>query len=250
MRYVAKLDKDPKASLMKDLPQEGFAVAAEIEKFSKPHIAVILIFILAMALLTYGAGSLGWYIDEICALFLCMGLLSAIVVRMSMARIVQHFTDGAKGMLGAALIIAISRSVLVVTEDGKIIDTLLFYMASAVGDLPRSLSVQGMFIVQGLLNILVPSGSGQAAITMPIMTPLSDLLGISRQTAVLAFQFGDGLLNMVIPTSGVTMGILSIAKIPTNFPAIFYLDNVHLNQFGFKAHATYLNSELKKRCWW
>jgi uncharacterized ion transporter superfamily protein YfcC len=119
-------------------------------------------------------------------------------------------------MLTAAIIIGISRSVLVIAEDGKIIDTVLFAMSNAVDDLPRALSVQMMFVAQGFINIFIPSGSGQAAITMPIMTPLADLLGIARQSAVLAFQFGDGLLNLIIPTSGVTMGILSIAKIPYN----------------------------------
>jgi uncharacterized ion transporter superfamily protein YfcC len=116
----------------------------------------------------------------------------------------------------AALIIGISKSVLVVAEDGKIIDTMLYAMSNAVDDFPKAISVQIMFFVQAFINIFIPSGSGQAAITMPIMTPLADLLGISRQSAVLAFQFGDGLLNLVIPTSGVTMGILAVAKIPYN----------------------------------
>jgi uncharacterized ion transporter superfamily protein YfcC len=89
-------------------------------------------------------------------------------------------------------------------------------MANGVEDFPQTISVQMMFFVQGALNIFIPSGSGQAAITMPIMTPLADILDISRQSAVLAFQFGDGLLNVIIPTSGVTMGILSVAKIPYN----------------------------------
>jgi uncharacterized ion transporter superfamily protein YfcC len=93
---------------------------------------------------------------------------------------------------------------------------VLYAMANGVKDLPDTISVQMMFFVQGALNIFIPSGSGQAAITMPIMTPLADILGIARQSAVLAFQFGDGLLNVVIPTSGVTMGILSIARIPYN----------------------------------
>jgi uncharacterized ion transporter superfamily protein YfcC len=135
---------------------------------------------------------------------------------MSVSKTVKSFTDGAKDMLTAAIIIGVSRAVLVVAEDGKIIDTVLYAMANGVEDFPNTVSVQMMFFVQGALNIFIPSGSGQAAITMPIMTPLADILGIARQSAVLAFQFGDGLLNVIIPTSGVTMGILSIAKIPYN----------------------------------
>jgi uncharacterized ion transporter superfamily protein YfcC len=163
-----------------------------------------------------GANEWGWYIDEISALFIALGIFSALVTRMSVSKTVKSFTDGAKDMLTAAIIIGVSRAVLVVAEDGKIIDTVLYAMANGVEDFPNTVSVQMMFFVQGALNIFIPSGSGQAAITMPIMTPLADILGIARQSAVLAFQFGDGLLNVIIPTSGVTMGILSIAKIPYN----------------------------------
>jgi uncharacterized ion transporter superfamily protein YfcC len=119
-------------------------------------------------------------------------------------------------MLTAALVIALARGLLVITEEGRIIDTLLHAVASASEGLPRAVTVEIMFVFQSCLNFFMPSGSGQAALTMPIMAPLSDLLGISRQTAVLAFQFGDGLSNMIIPTSGVTMGVLAIAKIPYN----------------------------------
>jgi uncharacterized ion transporter superfamily protein YfcC len=103
-----------------------------------------------------------------------------------------------------------------VAEEGRIIDTLLHSVAEATQDVPRFMTVEIMFLLQSCLNFFVPSGSGQAALTMPILTPLSDILEVSRQTTVLAFQFGDGLSNMVIPTSGVTMGILAIAKIPYN----------------------------------
>jgi uncharacterized ion transporter superfamily protein YfcC len=103
---------------------------------------------------------------------------------------------------------------LIIATDGKIIDTMLHSMAEASSGVSATLTAQIMFLVQGGLNFFVPSGSGQAALTMPLMAPLSDLVGVSRQTAVLAFQLGDGIFNMIIPTSGVTMGVLSIAKIP------------------------------------
>jgi uncharacterized ion transporter superfamily protein YfcC len=109
-----------------------------------------------------------------------------------------------------------AKGLIVIAEDGKIIDTLLHTIAGLSEGLPKPVTVEIMFVFQTLLNFFVPSGSGQAALTMPIMAPLSDLLGISRQTAVLAFQFGDGLSNLIIPTSGVTMGVLAIAKIPYN----------------------------------
>ena len=117
-------------------------------------------------------------------------------------------------MLTAGMVIGFSRGILILSEEGKIIDTMLFHISSLINEMPLLLSAECMFFFQTFLNFFIPSGSGQAALTMPIMTPLSDLIGISRQTAVLAFQLGDGLSNMIIPTSGVTMGVLAVAKIP------------------------------------
>ncbi|MCH2215877.1 MAG: TIGR00366 family protein, partial [Flavobacteriales bacterium] len=213
MLYISKLEKYPEKRLVTNDDQVS-SESGEIPVLSGPRKLVLVLFVLAIILLMYGANQLGWYIDEISALFIALGLLSAVVTRMGVTKTVNAFTQGAKDMLTAAIIIGISRAVLVVAEDGKIIDTLLYAMANGVKNLPETVSVQMMFLVQGILNIFIPSGSGQAAITMPIMTPLADLLSISRQSAVLAFQFGDGLLNVIIPTSGVTMGILSVAKIP------------------------------------
>ncbi|HKK38676.1 MAG TPA: Na+/H+ antiporter NhaC family protein [Cryomorphaceae bacterium] len=215
MLYIRKLEKHPEKKLRTDDDQSIYETK-EPPVLDLPRKLVLILFVFAIVLLMYGANQLGWYIDEISALFIALGLLSAVVTRMGVTKTVSSFTDGAKDMLTAAIIIGVSRAVLVVAEDGKIIDTVLYAMANGVEELPQTVSVQMMFFVQGALNIFIPSGSGQAAITMPIMTPLADLLGIARQSAVLAFQFGDGLLNVIIPTSGVTMGILSIAKIPYN----------------------------------
>lgn len=214
MIYVLKLEKRKEASLLPETELDLEKV--EQGDFTGRRKIVLLIFLAAIILLMIGANEWGWYINEISGLFLAMGILSAIVMWMPLSKVIKSFTSGAKDMLVAAIIIGLSKSVLVVAEDGKIIDTLLHAMTGAVEDLPQAVSVQMMFITQGFINIFVPSGSGQAAITMPIMTPLADLLGIARQSAVLAFQFGDGLLNLIIPTSGVTMGILAIAKIPYN----------------------------------
>lgn len=215
MMYVRRLERNPELRLMSDL-DDNAENNLEDEPFTLQHKIVLMLFGLSIVLLMYGANEWGWYINEIAALFIALGLLSGIICRMGTTKIVGAFTQGAKDMLTAALIIGISRSVLVIAEDGRIIDTVLFAFTNVVGDLPKALSVQMMFFVQGFINIFIPSGSGQAAITMPIMTPLADLLGISRQSSVLAFQFGDGLLNLIIPTSGVTMGILAIGKIPFN----------------------------------
>ena len=146
--------------------------------------------------------------------FVALGVLSALIGWLPLSEVHDAFVQGAKDMMTAALVIAFSKGIVILAEDGRIIDTLLYHIAGLVDDLPRALSVQVMLLVQTFLNFFMPSGSGQAALTMPIMAPLSDLLGISRQTAVLAFQFGDGLSNLIIPTSGVTMGVLGIARVP------------------------------------
>lgn len=216
MRYIRKLETGRHPGLLREDVFEEEHESGTPPVFNIARKVVLVLFLLAIVALMFGANNLDWYIDEISALFLGLGLASAIITRLGVGKTVKAFTDGAKDLLIAAIIIGLSRSVLVIAEDGKIIDTVLHAMSGAVDDFPKAVSVQLMFFVQGFINIFIPSGSGQAAITMPIMTPLADLLGISRQTAVLAFQFGDGLLNPIIPTSGITMGILAIAKIPYN----------------------------------
>lgn len=212
MAYAAKLDKHPERKFRSGV--ESTEADVKEVAFNWSRKLILVLFFTALILLMIGAQYWGWYIEEIAALFVALGLVAAILSSLGVRETVQAFTNGAKDMLPAALIIGMSRSILVVAEEGRIIDTVLHGLASTVGDLHPAISVQLMFFVQGAINFFIPSGSGQAAITMPIMTPLADLIGIGRQTAVLAFQFGDGLFNLVIPTSGVTMGVLSIAGIP------------------------------------
>ncbi|GAB4408563.1 MAG: YfcC family protein [Bacteroidia bacterium] len=176
---------------------------------------LILVFLLLTLVgLVAGVSWADWYIDEISALFLVMGVGAAFIGRLTVAETLAAFKSGMQEMIAPVLVIALAKGLLIIATDGQIIDTVLQGVASSLGDLPPALSVQIMFLLQSGLNFFVPSGSGQAALTMPIMAPLSDLLGLSRQVAVLAFQFGDGLSNMIIPTSGVTMGVIAIARIP------------------------------------
>jgi uncharacterized ion transporter superfamily protein YfcC len=176
---------------------------------------LILIFLfLALAFLVIGASKWKWYINEISALFLALGIVSAIIYRLSMKDTIDSFINGAKDMITAGLIIGLSRGLLVIATDGKIIDSILFAVSNWGKDLPAYISIQFIFFFQSCFTFFVPSGSGQAALTVPIVAPLSDLLGIGRQTAILAFQLGDGIMSMIVPTSGVTMGVLAIANIP------------------------------------
>ncbi len=217
MRYIRKIEQNPMASpayhIDQKRPKEDIETGSSIG-FSIKHKIVLWILLATFFFLILGSNLWHWYINEIAALFIGSALLVAVVYRLPGHKAMEAFVDGAKGMTMAALVIGLSRGLLIIATDGKIIDTLLHGMAEASSGVSATLTAQIMFLVQGGLNFFVPSGSGQAALTMPVMAPLSDLVGVSRQTAVLAFQLGDGIFNMIIPTSGVTMGVLSIAKIP------------------------------------
>ncbi len=178
------------------------------------HKLVLAVSVGGLGVLAVGAISFGWYIPEISALFLGVGLLAGIVGGLGQQKMAEAFLAGAKEMILPALVVAFSRGILVVATDGNIVDTILSALSTLFTMVHPVVSAYLMLIVQTMINFFVPSGSGQAALTMPVMSPLSDLLGISRQTAVLIFQFGDGFTNLIIPTSGVTMGVLGIAKIP------------------------------------
>ncbi|TXB65582.1 YfcC family protein [Phaeodactylibacter luteus] len=225
MRYAGKVEQHPEMSPVYEAGGEDKPTAgtAPQHHFTAAHKAILLLLAAAIGLLVYGVSNWGWYINEIAALFIATGLIAGAAGRLGWGKGAAAFKEGAGDMLTAALVIAMAKGLIVIAEDGKIIDTLLHAMASATAGLPKAVTVELMFALQTALNFFVPSGSGQAALTMPIMAPLSDLLGIGRQTAVLAFQFGDGLSNLIIPTSGVTMGVLAIARIPYQVWAKWFL---------------------------
>jgi uncharacterized ion transporter superfamily protein YfcC len=178
------------------------------------HRLVLILFVIGIGILIFGVLYFKWYIPEIAALFFGLGILAGIIGRLRLNDMAVKFVDGAKAMISAALVIAFARAILVVASDGRIIDTILHGLSGLIGMAHPVFAGQLMLIVQTCINFFVPSGSGQAALTMPIMAPLSDLVSVTRQTAVLAFQFGDGFSNLIIPTSGITMGVLGIARIP------------------------------------
>lgn len=216
MLYARKVERNPQLSLVYEIDRQrvSFKEGASQLELTISRKLILIVFAVGIGLLIYGVNQWGWYINEIAGLFVGIAIAAAIIERLSLEDATDGFKHGAQEMMTAGLVIAFSKGILIIAEDGKIIDTILYYVSNLVEDIPKYISVQIMFLVQSFLNFFLPSGSGQAALTMPIMAPLSDLLGITRQTAVLAFQFGDGLSNMIIPTSGVTMGVLSIAKIP------------------------------------
>ncbi len=218
-RYAAKVKKNPKISPTFEIDHEKRKsntenLNAQSDSMDKTHLFVIILFGLSLVLLIVGVLQFGWYIPEIAGLFLGAAIVCGLVGKLSPGKMAESFVNGTKDMMSAVLIIAFARGILVIATDGQIIDTILNSLSNQITKFHPIFAGQAMFIVQTFINFFIPSGSGQAALTMPIMAPLSDLIGVTRQTAVLAFQFGDGFSNMIIPTSGVTMAVLGLGKIP------------------------------------
>ncbi len=163
--------------------------------------------------LVVGVMGHGWYLNEISALFLAMGVLAGFANSENPDGIISQFQTGAKDMLSAALIVGLAGGIIQILQDGRVIDPILHGMATLMDNVGKVASLGVMYLIQTTINVIIPSGSAKAALTMPIMAPFSDVIGISRQATVLAFQFGDGFTNMITPTSGVLMGALGLARV-------------------------------------
>jgi len=217
IRYANKIEKDPSKSRVLDLEQEEKGEVIDLDnlpEMRKEHVLVMLTMAAGFAAIIYGVFEYGWYITEISAAFLITGIAAGFLGRMGPSRISKEFVNGAKDIVFGALIVGIARAILLVMQDGLIMDTIIFHLANLVQRLPSSITASGMYVVQCIVNFFIPSGSGQAAVTMPIMVPLADVTGINRQIAVLAFQLGDGISNSILPQAASCMGALSVAHIP------------------------------------
>ena len=166
-----------------------------------------------MGVLVWGILKKQWFIEEIGALFLAMGLVMGIVGGLKSDQVASSFVAGAKDMVNVSLIIACGRALLIIAREAQVLDTILFYGSGVISSLPGIVAAQVMFVVQCVINFFIHSGTAQAALTMPIMAPLADLVGLTRQTMVYAYQLCE-LVNPILPTSAVTMGVLGMAKIP------------------------------------
>ncbi len=164
--------------------------------------------------LVVGVLGYGWYIMEIAALFLFLGIISGLSIDRSASDIAKLFIEGMGDILSAAVIVGLAGGIVIILQDGGVIDTMLYGLSKSMHNAGRILSVEIMYCIQTLINVVIPSGSAKAAITMPIMAPFSDLIHVSRQATVMAFQFGDGFTNMITPTSGVLIATLGVARIP------------------------------------
>jgi uncharacterized ion transporter superfamily protein YfcC len=218
MVYAARVKADPTRSIMYDLDRQrrdeiGKAEAEQVA-FTWRHGLCLIVLLGAVVGLIIGSTIYKWYMVEFAGLFFAMGVLAGLAGGIGPNKLAKSFITGAKDLAGAALIVAFAGGIVVILEDGHILDTILYGMASVTSHFGGVLAAQAMYVLQCILNFFIPSGSTKAVLTMPLLAPLADLSGITRQTLVLAYQLGAGFNSMILPTSAVTVGTLALAKIP------------------------------------
>ncbi len=204
--YAKSIYKAPQAAA----EQQPFAAPQPMSAAQK---IILLILFATIVLLVVGVTLWGWYMAEISGLFLAMGIVSGIVAGYDSGRISSEMIAGAKDILSSALVVGLASGIIVILQDGRIIDSILNSLQAALNNAGGEWSLSAMYGIQALINTIIPSATAKAAITIPIMAPFSDMVGVSRQAMVLAFQFGDGFTNMITPTSGVLIASLSMARI-------------------------------------
>ena len=204
--YAKSVYKAPQAAT----EQQTFAAPQPMSAAQK---IILLILFATIVLLVVGVTLWGWYMAEISGLFLAMGIVSGIVAGYDSGRISSEMIAGAKDILSSALVVGLASGIIVILQEGRIIDSILNSLQAALNNAGGEWSLSAMYGIQALINTIIPSATAKAAITIPIMAPFSDMVGVSRQAMVLAFQFGDGFTNMITPTSGVLIASLSMARI-------------------------------------
>jgi uncharacterized ion transporter superfamily protein YfcC len=217
MWYAARIKRNPKLSPTYELDlvkrRENPVDFSSFEGMTFKHKAVLTIFVGTLLGMVVGVVKFDWFIEEIAALFLAMTIVVGVVGRLNSDEFMGAFMHGAKDLVGTALVIAMARGTVILARDAQIIDTMLHGLMPLVQSSSPVFAAHKMFAIQTVINFFIHSGTGQAALTMPIMAPLADLVGVTRQTAILAYQFGEFTTPM-IPTSGITVGVLALARIP------------------------------------
>lgn len=215
--YAGRVKRAPESSPVFLLDQQSVSsFSASHTKLQTRHVLVLILFVLTCLVLILGAMKWEWGINELSALFFAFAILVGPVGGLSLNMTAEKFIEGAASLTGGALVVGLARATLVVLSEAQVIDTIMLALANLVRELPAQVSVIGIYVAQVLLSIIVPSGGGQAAISIPLLAPLSDLLGVTRQTMVLAYQFGDGFTNILTPTQGYFMAGLALLGIPWN----------------------------------
>ena len=205
-RYVVKMDyhDDNPAELTKRL---------EDYTLTRQNIITLAIFIAGLIIMLIGVFTRGWYINEIAAMFLLMAIVIGLANGLGANALVRQMMEGASSVTAGALVIGVAASIQVILKDAQIIDTIVNSLSSLVGDMPTAVAAVASSVIQGVINLFIPGGSGQALVTMPILIPLADLIGMSRQLMITSFQVGDGLTNLIVPTSGGTLAMLALGRV-------------------------------------
>ena len=216
IRYAIRVKKDPENSYVYGIEglvrKEGEEVEVHGE-FGWRQKLILIDLVATIVLVIIGVMKWGWYFSQICAIFLIMAIIAAIIMQWNLQKVGDLLVSGFMEATTAAMMIGIARGVKLVLTEGGIIDTVVNGMAMPLSHMPLWLSAICMLIVQTILNFFIPSGSGQAAVSMPIMAPLADVLGMNRDIAVLAYQFGDGLSNIIWPTAFAAV-VAGLSKVP------------------------------------
>jgi uncharacterized ion transporter superfamily protein YfcC len=213
--YSRRVQADPSASLMRGVrTEEAVAPPTEYPPLGTRHLVILALTGVALAAMVYGIPVQGWYLVELGAIWLALAIVAGLVGGLGVNDTARRFGDGAAALAMVALLVGFARSIALLLEDGQVLHTVVQGLSVPLQQVAPELSAVGMLVMQTVLNFFIPSGSGQAFATMPIMAPLGDVVGVTRQVAVLAFQFGDGFSNMILPTNIVLMAILGVAGIP------------------------------------
>lgn len=219
MRYARQVRQDPSKSVVADKQDENIAhfLGGKRQQdlaFTGTRKLILVIFALAFAVMIYGVAVLGWWMGQISGVFLAAAIITGLLARMSEEELTSTFIDGARDLLGVALIIGIARGIVVVMDKGIITHTILHSAEGLVGGLSSMVFINVMYWLEVVLSFLVPSSSGLAVLTMPIMAPLADFARVDRDLVVTTYQAASGIVNLVTPTSAVVMGGLAIARVP------------------------------------
>ncbi|EPC01515.1 C4-dicarboxylate ABC transporter [Litchfieldella anticariensis FP35 = DSM 16096] len=206
-KWVVKMDFEE--------PDDTKVMSKSLDEYrlSKRNKMTLGVFVLGLAAMLVGVFTQGWYINEIAGMFLLIAIVIGIVNRLSANEIVRQMMEGASKVTPGALVIGLAASIQVILNQAQIIDTIVYSLSGLIQGIPGAMSAIMASVVQGAINLFVPSGSGQALVTMPILIPVADLVGMSRQLMITAFQVGDGLTNLIVPTSGGTLAMLALGRV-------------------------------------
>lgn len=210
-RYANKIKKNPEKSLLHGQSTEIDEVNEnEIPEFTGSKKVIVALIILGFTIIAYGTAKWGWYLKEISGMFILLGVIVGIIGRLSTDQMSESFARGAKIIIPSALVIGMARGILFIMEEAKILDTIINSLAGGLDAFPNVLSVALISVISIIFDFFVTSASSKAAILMPILMPLGDILEIPRQVIAIAYQFGDGFPNYFFPTSGIVMGALAM----------------------------------------